>query len=74
VAVCALGRPIYPEGRDARALMDHALRTAFEPWLREHPEEYGIWLLHCRLRAGVDDHPLFVDYAPDDRWRRYERA
>jgi lauroyl/myristoyl acyltransferase len=42
--------------------------------LREHPGHYGLWLTHCRERRAVDDHPLFVDYAPDDRWRRWESA
>ena len=45
--------------------------TLAEPWLRAHPEQYGIWLLHCRLRNAVDDHPLFIDQAPDDRWRKH---
>ena len=42
-----------------------------EPWLREHPGEYGLWLAHCRQRSGVDDHPLFIDYAPDDRYKKH---
>ena len=54
--------------------MRRFLTEAAEPWLRANPHAYGIWLLHCRLRADVDDHPFFVDYAPDDRWRRWERA
>lgn len=71
--VCAFGQPIYPGGRGPDALMRAFLTEAAEPWLAAHPSTYGLWLLHCRLRADVDDHPLFVDYAPDDRWRRWER-
>ncbi len=44
-------------------------------WLQEriceHPGHYGLWLAHCRERRATDDHPLFIDYAPDDRWRRW---
>lgn len=70
--VCSFGPAILPEG-GAQDLMRHFLAAAAEPWLRANPHAYGIWLLHCRLRASVDDHPLFVDYAPDERWRRWER-
>ena len=42
--------------------------------LREHPGHYGLWLTHCRERRAVDDHPLFTDYAPDDRWRKWAAA
>jgi len=40
-------------------------------WLRRHPESYGLWLLHTRKRAGIDDHPLFIDVAPDERYRAW---
>ncbi|MFZ5476960.1 MAG: lysophospholipid acyltransferase family protein [Myxococcota bacterium] len=72
-ATCTLAAPIAPDGLDAGALMARCLHDVFEPWLRAHPAEYGLWLLHCRLRPGVDDHPLFADYAPDERWRRHLR-
>jgi KDO2-lipid IV(A) lauroyltransferase len=72
--ICHFGAPIVPDGHTAESLCAAFLQGAIEPWLRAHPEQYGTWLLHCRMRAGVDDHPLFIDYAPDDRWRKYERA
>ena len=34
----------------------------FSAWLRRHPGQYALWLAECRIRAGMDDHPLFVDY------------
>ena len=39
--------------------------------IRQSPAEYGSWLLHCRLRNNIDDHPLFLDHAVDDRWRKW---
>lgn len=71
--ICHFGEPIAPEGHTPESLCAAYVRVV-EAWLREHPEQYGTWLLHCRLRNAVDDHPLFVDYAPDDRWRKYDRA
>ncbi len=68
--VCTFGAPLV--GNDAAALMDQFLGEAVGPWLKAHPEHYGIWLAHCRERAAVDDHPLFTDYAPDDRWKRWD--
>lgn len=59
-----LGRPIAPD--QLAYLHDHA-----EPWLAANPGHYGAWLASCRIRAAMDDHPLFVDYAPDARWRRW---
>ncbi len=32
-----------------------------ERHIRHTPAAYGAWLLHCRRRAAVDDHPLFED-------------
>jgi lauroyl/myristoyl acyltransferase len=69
--ICRLGAPMWPEGRDAAALLAAFVHQHAEPWVRTHPEEYGPWLLHCRMRAAVDDHPFFLDYAPDDRYRRH---
>ncbi|MDP2315799.1 MAG: lysophospholipid acyltransferase family protein [Pseudomonadota bacterium] len=69
--ICHFGAPIVPDGHTPESLAA-AYVTVVEQWLRAHPEQYGTWLLHCRLRNAVDDHPLFVDYAPDDRWRRYD--
>jgi lauroyl/myristoyl acyltransferase len=67
--VCEIGEPIEPtsDWREvARRVLAHAERA-----LARHPEQYGLWLLHCRERRAADDHPLFVDYAPDHRWRRW---
>ena len=68
-AICKVGAPIFP-GRDWREVAEEVLRVQ-DAWLREYPSEYGIWLLHCRRRAGLDDHPLFGDTADDDRWKRW---
>jgi lauroyl/myristoyl acyltransferase len=70
-SVCQLGEPIIPEGKDWRPLMRRFLGEHADPFLRQHPEGYGTWLAHCRVRAAIDDHPLFVDYATDDRWKRF---
>ena len=67
--VCSFGEPLW--GDDPAELMRRFLAEAAEPWLRDHPAEYGIWLAHARARAAVDDHPMFTDYAPDDRWRKW---
>ncbi len=72
VAVCEIGEPIVP-GDDWRALARRVLARA-ELALALHPEQYGLWLLHCRERRAADDHPLFVDYAPDERWRRWAES
>lgn len=71
--ICHFGEAIYPDGHSPTSLMATYI-AAMEKLIQAYPEQYGIWLLHCRLRAGVDDHPFFVDYAPDDRWRKYDRA
>jgi len=70
VPVCEIGEPVEPGDwqQIARRVLDHAQAA-----LERHPDQYGLWLLHCRERRAADDHPLFVDYAPDDRWRRWER-
>lgn len=70
-SVCVLHRPIYPDGARWQDLMRRFLTEAAEPWLRHFPEEYGTWLAHCRLRNDIDDHPLFVDHAVDDRWQAH---
>ena len=70
-SVCQLGEPIVPEDKDWRPLMRRFLAEHAGPFLRQHPEAYGTWLAHCRVRAAVDDHPLFVDYAVDDRWKKF---
>ena len=70
-SVCVLGDPIYPEGRPWQELMRVFLKQHADPWLRHYPEEYGTWLAHCRLRNDIDDHPLFTDHAPNDRWKRH---
>ncbi len=50
----------------ASYLSEHA-----EPWLRNNPGHYAGWLGACRMRAGVDDHPLFPDYAQNLAWQRW---
>lgn len=66
-AVCTIGEAIDPsdEGADKRVL-----RFA-EEQIQRSPAEYAPWLLHCRLRNAIDDHPLFTDHAEDDRWRKW---
>jgi lauroyl/myristoyl acyltransferase len=59
----AIGKPIAPELP--------ALLAVIEPFLRAHPGHYARWLVDCHLRADLDDHPLFTDWAPDDRWRKW---
>lgn len=66
-----LGAPI--RGTDCADVQAGAL-AAIEPVLRRNPEGYGPWMAHCRRFADADDHPLFVDTATDDRWRRYAGA
>ncbi|MCK6527269.1 lysophospholipid acyltransferase family protein [Myxococcota bacterium] len=74
--VATYAEPIFPRA-DLRgqAAVDDLIRRyvhgAVEPFVRRHPHCYAAWLVHGRTRAAVDDHPLFVDYAPDDRWKRY---
>ena len=68
-AVVEIGQPVLPES-DWRSIAKVALNQQTQ-WLRQHPEEYGLWLLHTRQRCGIDDHPLFIDTAPDDRYRRW---
>ena len=70
--VCTFGEPIWADKkRGWRGAMEDVLQKGMEPWLKEHPGEYGLWLAHCRQRCGVDDHPLFIDYAPDDRYKKH---
>ncbi len=67
--VCEVGAPIEP-GKDWEALAAKVLRIE-SAWIRRYPAEYGIWMLHARVRNGIDDHPMFIDHAADDRWRRW---
>lgn len=67
--VLQFGAPIW--GDDAVDLQARFYGQVAEPFLRQHPGHYGIWLAHCRERSAVDDHPLFVDYAPDERWKKW---
>jgi len=59
-----LGPPVVPD-------LERYLAEVAGPWLRANPGHYAGWLAACRMRAGVDDHPLFIDSAPDVRWRRW---
>ncbi len=70
-SVCELRQPILPEGRRWQDLMRSFLEDHADPWMMRHPGEYGTWLAHCRLRNSIDDHPLFIDHAMDDRWRQH---
>lgn len=70
--VCTFGEPIY--GKDAGELLHRFITEGVEPWLRQHPAAYGTWLAHCLERRAVDDHPFFLDYAPDDRWKKHDRT
>ncbi len=45
---------------DAEEAMSDALTFA-ERHIRHMPAAYGAWLLHCRRRSAVDDHPMFED-------------
>lgn len=67
--LCRFEAPLFGDKPDE--LRQRFLVGAIEPWLRAHPAHYGVWLAHCRARAAVDDHPLFIDYAPDDRWKKW---
>lgn len=67
VATCIVGKPIDPSAPDA----DQQVLSFAEDQIRRSPAEYGPWLLHCRIRNNVDDHPLFLDYAADDRWKKW---
>lgn len=70
--VAVLGTPLVPEpGEDVTALMTRFFAGEIDRLTRAHLADYGIYLLHCRKRRAVDDRPLFVDYAADDRWKHY---
>jgi KDO2-lipid IV(A) lauroyltransferase len=69
-ARCLVGKPIRVDRKDWRSGAEQVL-AAQESWIRRHPEEYGIWLLHARIRNDIDDHPLFTDHAIDERWKRW---
>lgn len=68
-SVCRVGEPIIP-GKDWREVAEEVLRVE-QAWLLQYPSEYGIWLLHCRRRAGLDDHPLFGDVAETEAWKKW---
>ena len=59
-----IGPPVVPE-------LGAWLRDQATPFLRAYPGHYASWLAECRMRANLDDHPLFSDYAPDARWLRW---
>ncbi len=70
IATCIVGDPIDPAAPDA----DQQVLAFAEAQIRRSPAEYGPWLLHCRVRNNVDDHPLFLDYAADDRYKKWVTA
>lgn len=51
--------------------LERYVRGSAEPWLASWPGQYAMWLAECRMNAALDDHPFFVDYAPDGRWRKW---
>lgn len=59
-----IGAPFPPE-------LGRYLAEVAEPLLASLPGHYATWLTECRMRAAMDDHPLFADYAPDARWMRW---
>lgn len=59
-AICEVGAPI--SGTDVDA--DVRVLAWAESAIRRSPAEYGSWLLHCRLRDKIDDHPMFPDASP----------
>ena len=69
-ARCQVGTPVHVEKKDWKSAATQVLATQ-QQWIQAHPEEYGIWLLHARHRRNIDDHPLFIDHAEDDRWKRW---
>jgi lauroyl/myristoyl acyltransferase len=73
--VLQFGSPIYPDAKGKKGawkdLMASFLNDKIEPMIRQNPAEYGLWLAHCRMRASIDDHPFFIDYAPDERYLKY---
>ncbi len=69
-ARCIVGAPIDPSRADAA----EAVLSFAEGHIRANPAEYGAWLLHCRLRNAIDDHPLFPDHAVDTRWHKWREG
>ena len=68
------GRVSFLEPLTAFNTWEHTAQTflqAITPTIEAHPEEYALWLLHCRQRCGIDDHPLFVDQATDQRYTKW---
>ena len=68
------GRVSFLEPLTALDTWEHTAQTflqAITPTIEAHPEEYALWLLHCRQRCGIDDHPLFVDQATDQRYTKW---
>jgi lauroyl/myristoyl acyltransferase len=66
-ARCIVGEAIDPSRSDAPEAVVHLI----EEQIRRSPAEYGSWLLHCRVRNNIDDHPLFLDHAVDEKWRKW---
>ena len=68
-----VGRPVRVDRKNWQEGAAEVLSVQ-EDWITRYPEEYGIWLLHARIRNDIDDHPLFVDHAVDDRWKRWSTS
>ena len=68
-ACIEVGEPILPM-QDWKRLAATTLAKQ-EQWLKRHPEEYGLWLLHTRQRSAIDDHPFFIADAEDARHLRW---
>lgn len=73
-----VGEPVFPDMAAPMGVRCEKLQRGYldqiEPILRAHPELYARWLLHCRVRVRMDDHPMFVDVAETDDWKKYEGA
>lgn len=70
-SICQMGAPLFPDGRRWQDLMAEFVGEHADPWLQRYPAEYGTYLAITSLRRDVDDHPLFTDYATDDRWTKH---
>lgn len=69
-AVCRVGESVDPKRKDAGETVLRWVESA----IRAAPADYGAWLLHCRERNDIDDHPFFPDHAVDERWKRWVKA
>jgi len=64
-SICTFSKPIRPQENWTKTASEFL--KVMEEHINQHPEEYALWLLHCRQRCSIDDHPLFIDQSPDSR-------